>query len=481
MEKKEKKVLLVDDDPPILFVLKSHLARKGYVVREAKDGMEALKTLKDFIPDAIVSDIVMPGMNGYELCETVRKHLGEHCAKIPFIFLTSKTGTHSVIHGFRHGADDYITKPFSVSEVVDRINALIDKVHLSVSIGPESALSGLIEEINMPDILQIVEVGRKTGRLVINTPAGEQGDVLVQDGFIIGAHAGDYAGQDAVFELLALKKGQFRFEAMKHAVAEMEPLSVAGILLEGMRIIDELNYLGKIIPADDDLVAAAGKKDRKTEVDDDDARTLLEVAADRQWQFSALLQASSLGRLRTKVAAAKLVDGGILSVKKAAVDASAGQYQPQSRHARSYIVIAAYSEKAKLRIDSLIAAIAPNALKNTGSLGVADFYSAMFVGAHGGPFRVCTVRGEGRFAGTWGDLLQKSDLAVYFNDSSIDFSGDLESFLHMAGKQEKAIIVKEGLLAESIAEMAVEQFGCKYYVYNEEAKLVELVKSIVLG
>src|ERR1700690_386185 len=112
MKQKERSILIVDDDPPILFILKINLLRKGFQVREAKNGIDALEVLRDFRPNIIISDIMMPKMDGYQLCKTLRKDMGEYYKSIPFIFLTAKTDSNSVIAGFRHGADEYITKPF---------------------------------------------------------------------------------------------------------------------------------------------------------------------------------------------------------------------------------------------------------------------------------------------------------------------------------------------------------------------------------
>src|SRR5262245_10004645 len=109
-------VLLVDDDPGILETVADLLMLSGYTVLTAADGTEALPMLDQHLPDVIVSDIMMPEMNGYEFFEAVRSK--PQWAAIPFIFLTARGQHKDVAEGHRMGADAYLTKPFEPEDLV---------------------------------------------------------------------------------------------------------------------------------------------------------------------------------------------------------------------------------------------------------------------------------------------------------------------------------------------------------------------------
>lgn len=117
MEK--NKILIVDDQPNNLKVISSILSKK-YKLYVANSGEKALKILDVELPDLILLDIMMPGMNGYEVCDHLKND--NRTKDIPIIFLTAKSETDDIVHGFEKGAVDYITKPFKIKEVEVRIN-----------------------------------------------------------------------------------------------------------------------------------------------------------------------------------------------------------------------------------------------------------------------------------------------------------------------------------------------------------------------
>ncbi|OZM57159.1 DNA-binding response regulator [Lottiidibacillus patelloidae] len=116
----EAKLLIVDDEERIRLLLKMYLEREGYVIEEANDGEEALEKALHNDYDGIILDLMMPGMEGTEVCEELRKQKAT-----PIIMLTAKGEEANRIQGFEAGADDYIVKPFSPREVVLRVKALL--------------------------------------------------------------------------------------------------------------------------------------------------------------------------------------------------------------------------------------------------------------------------------------------------------------------------------------------------------------------
>jgi DNA-binding response OmpR family regulator len=114
-------ILIVEDDPAMLRGLKDNFVFKGYQVRTAKDGDSGLNEALNSKPDLVILDIMLPGINGYEICRLVR---GEGL-DMPIIMLTAKGQESDIILGLNLGADDYITKPFSIQELLARVNAFL--------------------------------------------------------------------------------------------------------------------------------------------------------------------------------------------------------------------------------------------------------------------------------------------------------------------------------------------------------------------
>lgn len=115
-----EKILLVDDASPNLAVLSAALEPEGYEILAASDGAMALKVAALARPDLVLLDVVMPGLDGFETCRRLKAIEG--MAEVPVIFLTARTGTGSLVEGFRAGAVDYISKPFEAEEVLSRVS-----------------------------------------------------------------------------------------------------------------------------------------------------------------------------------------------------------------------------------------------------------------------------------------------------------------------------------------------------------------------
>jgi two-component system KDP operon response regulator KdpE len=116
----KRNILVVDDEAQITRVLKTSLSSQGYGIRTASDGEEALQLLKDWTPDLIVTDLRMPNMDGLELCRRIRTE-----SRIPIIVLSVKGEETIKVEALDAGADDYITKPFSINELLARVRAAL--------------------------------------------------------------------------------------------------------------------------------------------------------------------------------------------------------------------------------------------------------------------------------------------------------------------------------------------------------------------
>ncbi len=114
------KILLVDDEPNILQFLELGLQNEGFEVRSAQDGMTAIRLLKEFQPHVAILDVMMPGMDGFEVCRMIKK-----TENVAVIMLTAKDEVDDRVKGLKLGADDYMVKPFSFEELLARIYARI--------------------------------------------------------------------------------------------------------------------------------------------------------------------------------------------------------------------------------------------------------------------------------------------------------------------------------------------------------------------
>lgn len=119
-----KKIALVDDEPNILLSLEFLVQRSGYSVKTAADGQSALQLVESWHPDLLVLDVNMPKMDGFEVCQILREKPDFENLKI--IMLTAKGREVEREKGLAMGADDYVTKPFSTQEIMDKINALLE-------------------------------------------------------------------------------------------------------------------------------------------------------------------------------------------------------------------------------------------------------------------------------------------------------------------------------------------------------------------
>jgi DNA-binding response OmpR family regulator len=130
-----KKVLVVDDDVKTVELVRLYLDRDGYQVLTAYDGVEALRLARENYPDLIVLDLMLPDIDGLEVCRTLR-----HASDVPIIMLTARTTDQDKLTGLDLGADDYVTKPFSPKELAARVRAVLRR--LPGERGPEEIKNG---------------------------------------------------------------------------------------------------------------------------------------------------------------------------------------------------------------------------------------------------------------------------------------------------------------------------------------------------
>ena len=120
-----KKILIVEDEPTLLETLKYNLERQGYEVVTAADGVQALPKAREEKPDLVILDVMLPGLDGFEICRILRQEMSP-----PILMLTARDEEVDKIVGLEVGADDYLTKPFSMRELLARVKAHLRRVRL---------------------------------------------------------------------------------------------------------------------------------------------------------------------------------------------------------------------------------------------------------------------------------------------------------------------------------------------------------------
>ncbi|RMD17370.1 response regulator transcription factor, partial [Corynebacterium gottingense] len=168
----QPKILVVDDDPAINEMLTIVLEAEGFRTASVQDGAEAVDAFHSFDPDLILLDLMLPGVNGIDICREIRR-----TSPVPIVMLTAKTDTVDVVLGLESGADDYITKPFKPKELVARIRARLrrtddqasDVLHvgdLTIDV-PQHIVSRGSEEISLTPLEfdLLLEMARKPNQV----------------------------------------------------------------------------------------------------------------------------------------------------------------------------------------------------------------------------------------------------------------------------------------------------------------------------
>ena len=137
----QPRILIVEDERGLIQSLTWYFNREGYETAVATDGQEGLRKAQTLLPDVVLLDIMLPGINGLEVCRTLRS--GEKTRDIPIIMLTARSEETDQIEGFSIGADDYVTKPFSNKVLLQRIKALLRRAEGGVETGD------VIEHLNI--------------------------------------------------------------------------------------------------------------------------------------------------------------------------------------------------------------------------------------------------------------------------------------------------------------------------------------------
>ena len=249
----KQQLLLVDADSRSVRVLEVSLKKAGYSVTTAKDGADALAKIELSTPDLVLTDTRLPKLDGYALVRKLKER--PEWSSIPVVFLTSQKSIEDKIRGLELGVEDYLTKPIFVRELIARVTLLLARrtregiaTRAPATSPGRTRFSGSIADMNVVDLLQTFEVSRKSG--IVHISNGDAGaKIYFRDGKVVDASLGRLLGEEAVYRTLIWNEGEFEVEFCKVDSPDVIESSTQGLLMEGMRRVDEWGRLLEALPS----------------------------------------------------------------------------------------------------------------------------------------------------------------------------------------------------------------------------------------
>lgn len=205
----KKNVLLVEDEEDILELLRYNLSEEGYQVDCALTGEEALRTMVNRLPDLVVLDLMLPGLDGMEICKTIKRD--PRTSHIPIVMLTARSEDTDIVAGLELGADDYVTKPFSPRVLVARIRAVLRRKSMEQT--DEQSTIQIHELVINPGRHEVLFDGSlveltSTEFRVLHFLARRPGWVFTRNQIVEGVHGYDYpvTERSIDFQIASLRK-----------------------------------------------------------------------------------------------------------------------------------------------------------------------------------------------------------------------------------------------------------------------------------
>jgi response regulator RpfG family c-di-GMP phosphodiesterase len=230
-----RRALIIDPDPEETTVLELRLIEQGFEVDQARSTEAAMKVLEKGETEIVISELKLEqGTDGYKLLELVRKK--DWGQGLPWVFVTGSAAGTDAKKAFDLGAADYLTKPVSADLLVAKLRQILERE--AARGGAKRGVSGSLSEMSLPDMVQVLWHGRKTGALKIRAKSGA-GEIHFVGGSIYNALFGNFRGEEAFYAMLALREGDFALDPNFIAPQELLQKSPEALLLEGMRRLDE--------------------------------------------------------------------------------------------------------------------------------------------------------------------------------------------------------------------------------------------------
>lgn len=211
-EARPTRILVVDDDPDVRALIEATLAQQGFEVQAFEDAREALEALGRFRPEVILSDLLMPNMDGWTFFQHVKRQPA--LRDVPFVFLTAVHSDSVVETSLDGGADDFLGKPFSPKTLVARIRAVLRRSRTPSATAPTGRLQGTVAGAGIVAVLQFLEANRLTARLAVAS-GQRRWEVVFEQGELLRV-SGPASGEapHPLREVLQLAEGSWVLETL---------------------------------------------------------------------------------------------------------------------------------------------------------------------------------------------------------------------------------------------------------------------------
>ncbi len=234
----QNSILIVDPDPEQAIILELNLVSNGFSVEVCSNARAGMQAVMNGRADLVITEIDLKPIDGFEMVDRLRAD--ERFKDLPVLFYTTRSDQKDVARGFELGALDYVVKPSSVDVVVAKVQRGLQARAAQTAPAAAGGVSGSLAEMDMPDLVQVLSQGRKTGALKIQSPAGS-GEIHFKEGRLVNVIYKGQEGEEAFYEMLRITDGQFQVDAAFRPEREIIQLSAESLLLEGMRRLDESN------------------------------------------------------------------------------------------------------------------------------------------------------------------------------------------------------------------------------------------------
>ena len=235
------RILMVDDEVDYLTLLKLKLVNEGFDVTAVDSAEEGLAEMKKALPDLVVADVLMPGMDGIAMFRKM-KEPGSACAEVPLLFISGRDDLQTKVDALHLGAEDFLVKPVDLKELAARIRNIIRRDVKwrkdAAGAGTAGGVVGDLKNLGIPDIVQTLHLGLKTACVRLRGQGGD-GRIWFENGRIRHCEQADLSGEAAFYEMLRWQEGPFVIahgQTTKLRTVEMDEMQ---LMMEGLRRLDE--------------------------------------------------------------------------------------------------------------------------------------------------------------------------------------------------------------------------------------------------
>jgi response regulator RpfG family c-di-GMP phosphodiesterase len=231
-------VLIVEPDAEEATILELRLVAQGFDVKVTRAADQALKVAESGEVRFVLSEVDLQPFDGFDLLQRLRR--AENTKGVPFLFVAKNSDAGAVDRAFSLGAQDYVVKPTTGDVLAGKLRRLLTAPRKNSSDAVATGVAGSLRDLALPDLMQILFHGRKSGKVSVKS-SGREGQLHFQEGRMVHALLDELAGEEAVYEMLAFADGSFALDPTFEATTTTIQATPEMVILEGLRRLDEKN------------------------------------------------------------------------------------------------------------------------------------------------------------------------------------------------------------------------------------------------